>query len=80
MNVLTPLEGTSRLLLEGLELESLQERGRASINLFLPAACSLESRRIMGSRDELYTLLGGLSFLLLLMSVQGAKGGSLKER
>ncbi|XP_032254319.1 epidermal growth factor-like protein 8 isoform X1 [Phoca vitulina] len=79
MNVLTPLEGTSRLLLEGLELESLQERGRASINLFLPAACSLESRRIMGSRDELYTLLGGLSFLLLLMSVQGAKGGSLKE-
>lgn len=34
----------------------------------------------MASRDELYTLLGGLSFLLLLMSVQGAKGGSLKER
>ncbi|XP_039075403.1 epidermal growth factor-like protein 8 isoform X2 [Hyaena hyaena] len=33
----------------------------------------------MGSRDELCTLLGGLSFLLLLMSVQGAKGGSLKE-
>ncbi|XP_029799228.1 epidermal growth factor-like protein 8 isoform X2 [Suricata suricatta] len=33
----------------------------------------------MGSWDELCTLLGGLSFLLLLMSVQGAKGGSLKE-
>lgn len=34
----------------------------------------------MASRDELYNLLGGLSSLLLLMSVQGAKGGSLKER
>uniref|UniRef100_A0A8P0TUC4 Epidermal growth factor-like protein 8 n=1 Tax=Canis lupus familiaris TaxID=9615 RepID=A0A8P0TUC4_CANLF len=33
----------------------------------------------MASRDELYNLLGGLSSLLLLMSVQGAKGGSLKE-
>ncbi|GAB5571364.1 epidermal growth factor-like protein 8 isoform X2 [Prionailurus iriomotensis] len=33
----------------------------------------------MGSRDEPCSLLGGLSFLLLLMSVQGAKGGSLKE-
>lgn len=34
----------------------------------------------MGSRNELYTVFGGLSFLLLLMSAQGAKGGSLKER
>lgn len=34
----------------------------------------------MGSRAELYTLFGGLSFLLLLMSGEGAKGGSLKER
>ncbi|XP_020953622.1 epidermal growth factor-like protein 8 isoform X3 [Sus scrofa] len=33
----------------------------------------------MGSRAELHTLLGGLSFLLLLMSGQGAKGGSFKE-
>ncbi|XP_045397715.1 epidermal growth factor-like protein 8 isoform X2 [Lemur catta] len=33
----------------------------------------------MGSRAELCTLLGGLSLLLLLMSGQGAKGGSLKE-
>ncbi|XP_047588995.1 epidermal growth factor-like protein 8 isoform X1 [Lutra lutra] len=33
----------------------------------------------MGSRNELYTVFGGLSFLLLLMSAQGAKGGSLKE-
>ncbi|KAM8937673.1 epidermal growth factor-like protein 8 isoform 1-T2 [Lycaon pictus] len=33
----------------------------------------------MASRDELYNLLGGISSLLLLMSVQGAKGGSLKE-
>nr|XP_012596562.1 epidermal growth factor-like protein 8 isoform X2 [Microcebus murinus] len=35
--------------------------------------------RIMGSQAELCPLLGGLSFLLLLMSGQGAKGGSLKE-
>ncbi|KAM4834792.1 epidermal growth factor-like protein 8 isoform 1-T3 [Thomomys bottae] len=34
----------------------------------------------MGSRAELCTLLGGLSFLLLLMPGLGAKGGSLKER
>lgn len=34
----------------------------------------------MGSRAELCTLLGGLSFLLLLMSGEGAKGGSFKER
>ncbi|XP_069880168.1 epidermal growth factor-like protein 8 isoform X2 [Dipodomys merriami] len=34
----------------------------------------------MGSRAELCTLLGGLSFFLLLMPGQGAKGGSLKER
>lgn len=34
----------------------------------------------MGSRAELCTLLGGLSFLLLLMSGEGAKGGPLKER
>nr|XP_044632250.1 uncharacterized protein LOC106831016 isoform X1 [Equus asinus] len=40
---------------------------------------SLVSRRIMGSRAELCTLLGGLSFLLLLMSGEGAKGGSFKE-
>ncbi|XP_035151210.2 epidermal growth factor-like protein 8 isoform X2 [Callithrix jacchus] len=33
----------------------------------------------MGSRAELCTLLGGISFLLLLMSVKGAKGGSLRE-
>ncbi|XP_073938618.1 epidermal growth factor-like protein 8 isoform X3 [Castor canadensis] len=34
----------------------------------------------MGSRAELCTLLGGLSFLLLLMSGEGAKGGTFKER
>ncbi|XP_035879771.1 epidermal growth factor-like protein 8 isoform X4 [Phyllostomus discolor] len=39
----------------------------------------LESRRTMGSRAELCTLLGGLSFLLLLLSGEGSKGGSLKE-
>ncbi|XP_036724352.1 epidermal growth factor-like protein 8 isoform X6 [Balaenoptera musculus] len=33
----------------------------------------------MGSRAELCTVLGGLSFLLLLMTGEGAKGGSLKE-
>ncbi|MBZ3889209.1 Epidermal growth factor-like protein 8 [Sciurus carolinensis] len=33
----------------------------------------------MGSRAELCILFGGLSFLLLLMSGEGAKGGSLKE-
>ncbi|XP_017510370.2 epidermal growth factor-like protein 8 isoform X2 [Manis javanica] len=33
----------------------------------------------MGSRDELCTLLAGLSFFLLLMSGEGAKGGPLKE-
>ncbi|XP_039739049.1 epidermal growth factor-like protein 8 [Pteropus medius] len=33
----------------------------------------------MGSRAELCTLLGGLSFLLQLMSSEGSKGGSLKE-
>eukprot|EP00069_Balaena_mysticetus_P021538 bmy_03116T0 len=40
---------------------------------------SLKSRRNMGSRAELCTVLGGLSFLLLLMTGEGAKGGSLKE-
>ncbi|XP_058410664.1 epidermal growth factor-like protein 8 isoform X3 [Diceros bicornis minor] len=40
---------------------------------------SLESRRIMRSRAELCTRLGGLSFLLLLMSGEGAKGESFKE-
>lgn len=34
----------------------------------------------MGSRAELCTLLGGLSFLLLLLSGEGSKGGPLKER
>ncbi|XP_057554779.1 epidermal growth factor-like protein 8 isoform X4 [Hippopotamus amphibius kiboko] len=33
----------------------------------------------MGSRAELCTVLGGLSFLLLLMTGEGAKSGSLKE-
>ncbi|KAM9234469.1 epidermal growth factor-like protein 8 isoform 1-T1 [Dugong dugon] len=33
----------------------------------------------MGSRIELYTLLSGLSFFLLLLPGEGAKGGSLKE-
>ena len=34
----------------------------------------------MGSRAEQYTVLGGLWFLQLLMTGQGAKGGALKER
>ncbi|KAK2497163.1 hypothetical protein MC885_019403 [Smutsia gigantea] len=33
----------------------------------------------MGSRDELCTLRAGLSFFLLLMSGEGAKGGPLKD-
>ena len=46
----------------------------------VPAAGSLKSRRIMGSRAEPCTVLGGLWFLLILMTGEGAKGGALKER
>lgn len=56
----------------------VESRG-APINLS-SAAHSMESLRIVGPWVELRALLGGLSFLLLLLSGQGAKGASLKER
>ena len=34
----------------------------------------------MGSRAEPCTVLGGLWFLMILMTGEGAKGGALKER
>lgn len=53
--------------------------GRSSINLFLPTASHLVPGRSMRSRAE-RALLGGLAFFLLLMSGEGAKGGSHRER
>ncbi|XP_053523434.1 epidermal growth factor-like protein 8 isoform X5 [Artibeus jamaicensis] len=52
----------------------------SSLSLLPSRQGGLEPRRTMGSRAELCTLLGGLSFLLLLLSGEGSKGGSLKER
>ncbi|XP_053523431.1 epidermal growth factor-like protein 8 isoform X2 [Artibeus jamaicensis] len=51
----------------------------SSLSLLPSRQGGLEPRRTMGSRAELCTLLGGLSFLLLLLSGEGSKGGSLKE-
>ncbi|XP_060045537.1 epidermal growth factor-like protein 8 isoform X2 [Erinaceus europaeus] len=45
----------------------------------IPSWWSLKPEEIMGPGAELCTLLGGLSFLLLLTSGEGAKGRSLKE-